>query len=323
MIALTWRQHRMQLLVGVAVLAALAGYLIQGALQHAAYATSLGLFACLADHPTTCGTLGEAFFDHFGNVPDFFQLLLALPLLAGLFWGAPLIAREVETGTFRLVWTQSVSRGRWLAVKLATFLSATVIAAAIVSLSFTWWLGVADRMSDAGITNVNRLAPPSFDLTGVMPVGTTLFAFALGTAAGAVIRRAIPAMVVTVGLFFAVILPFELLRYRMFVPLVVSGRFGDVNPVQPAAYVLSTGYADAAGHPVTFDQILTVCAHPSGAGGQGVPLSCLSSHGFRLTEAYLPGTTYWPLQIIEAGSLTAAAVVLLAIAVWRTTRRIG
>lgn len=323
MIALTWRQHRVQLLVGAVVLAAIAGYLIHGALQRDAYATSLGLFACLADHPTTCGTLGEAFFNHFGNVPNFFQLLLALPLLAGLFWGAPLIAREVETGTFRLVWTQSVSRGRWLAVKLATFLSATVIAAAIVSLSFDWWLGVADRMDEVGITNVNRLAPPSFDLTGVMPVGTTLFAFALGAAAGAVIRRVLPAMAVTVGVFFAVVSPLQSLRYKIFLPLSVSGPFGRVSPVQPGAYVLSHGYADAAGHPVTFDQILGACGGPSVSAGQGIPVSCLSSHGFRLTETYLPGNAYWPLQVIEAGSLTAAAVVLLATAVWWTTRRIS
>jgi len=42
---------------------------------------------------------------------------LATPALLGIFWGAPLIARELETGTCRLAWNQSVTRTRWLTVK--------------------------------------------------------------------------------------------------------------------------------------------------------------------------------------------------------------
>ena len=45
-------------------------------------------------------------------------LVLVVPALIGMFWGAPLIAHELETGTFRLAWTQSVSRRRWLLVKM-------------------------------------------------------------------------------------------------------------------------------------------------------------------------------------------------------------
>ena len=45
-------------------------------------------------------------------------VLLVVPLLIAMFWGAPLVSREFETGTFRLAWTQGVSRTRWLAVKL-------------------------------------------------------------------------------------------------------------------------------------------------------------------------------------------------------------
>jgi len=37
-------------------------------------------------------------------------LVLAVPLLIGMFWGAPLISREFEAGTFRLAWTQGVTR---------------------------------------------------------------------------------------------------------------------------------------------------------------------------------------------------------------------
>lgn len=323
MIALTWRQHRMQFVVGAAALLALAGYLVSGALQHASYAGSIGLLSCLAAHHTGCGALVQAFYNHFGPVPDAFQFLVVVPLLAGLFWGAPLVAREVETGTHRLAWTQSVSRHRWLTVKLVAFLAATVAGAVIVSLSFNWWLSVAEQLNNAAQSSLSRLQPPEFDLTGVAPIGTALFAFALGTAAGAVIRRTIPAMVVTVGLFLAVMIPLQSWRYRLFTPLTVAGPFGQTSPVQPGAYALSTGYADAARHPVTFDQILAVCGQRIGDNGEGVPLTCLTSHGFRLTQTYVPGSAYWPLQFIEAGAFTAVAVVLLAVAVWWTTRRIS
>jgi hypothetical protein len=61
------------------------------------------------------------------------------PAVIGIFWGAPLIARELETGTFRLAWTQSITRTRWLAVKLAlTGLVAMAVTEAL-GLMYGWW----------------------------------------------------------------------------------------------------------------------------------------------------------------------------------------
>jgi hypothetical protein len=322
MIALTWRQHRTQLLVGAAALLALAAYLGYGAALRDSYAGSLGLPACIAAHPAGCGALVQDFTNHFGSAPAAFAFLPAVPMLAGLFWGAPLVAREVETGTHRMAWTQSVSRARWLTVKLVAFLAATVLGAVLVSLVFGWWASIVNQLNNAGAVSISRLETPRFDLTGIMPVGAALFAFALGTAAGALIRRTIPAMVVTLGVYLAILIPFQSLRYQLFTPLTIAGPFGQVSPVQPGAYALGTGYTDAAGHPVTFNQMLQVCGHQV-ANGQGVTLQCLTANHFGLSQTYLPGSTYWPLQFIEAGSLTAAAVVLLVVAVWWTTRRIS
>jgi hypothetical protein len=57
-----------------------------------------------------------------------------------MFWGAPLIARELETGTFRLAWTQSVNRMRWLLVKMGLVGLAAMVVAGGLSLMSTWWL---------------------------------------------------------------------------------------------------------------------------------------------------------------------------------------
>ena len=323
MIAMTWRQHRLQLLTAAVIVAGLAGYLLFGTWQHDSYASQIGLTACLNATPhRDCGLLAEVFFNRFGGVPAPFSLVAVLPLLAGLFFGAPLIARETESGTLQLAWTQSVSRRQWLTVKLVTFLAVIVAAAAIVSVSFSAWLAVDDRLSAAGYTNVNRMAPPAFDLTGVAPLATMLFAFALGTLAGVLIRRTIPAIAVTLGGYLGVILPLDSLRYTAFFsPRTVSGPYGATRPVQPGGYALQTTYANASGHQVSFDTLYQACAHSLGHGQAGIRVSCLAAKGFQLTQSFLPAVRYWPLQAVYALLLAAAAAAMLAVAARLSVRQ--
>ena len=125
-------------------------------------------------------------------------LVLAVPGLIGMFWGAPLVAREFETGTFRLAWTQGVTRNRWLAAKLAVAGVASMAAAGLLSLMVTWWSSPIDRRTGqpAHVRHVPR--------RGIAPVGYAAFAFALGVTAGLLIRRTLPAMAVTLAVFAAV-----------------------------------------------------------------------------------------------------------------------
>lgn len=323
MIRMTWRQHRVQWAAAAVALAALAAYLITDGVARADYAQNIGLTACLGGHGQ-CDALVTSFFDRFGaTLPTGFFLLALLPLLAGLFWGAPLIAREVETGTHRLAWTQSVTRSRWIAVKLAAFTAAALLAAGAVSLLTTWWLRPLEAISQTGAGPTNRLAPTLFDLTGTAPLATTIFAFALGTAAGAVIRRTVPAMAVTVGAFLAAWMPIESLRYHFLAPLTITTPFGIGSPpIVPGSYPLSTGSADAAGHPIPFEQLVAACETPHGT-ETGLDVKCLAAHGFQHIETYQPDSRYWPLQGIETGIFLAAAIGLLALAVYWTRRRIS
>ncbi len=72
----------------------------------------------------TCGARGDCssatatFLSSYRVLQDLGNVVIVLPTIIGIFWGAPLVAHGLETGTHRLVWTQSVTRTRWIAVKL-------------------------------------------------------------------------------------------------------------------------------------------------------------------------------------------------------------
>lgn len=322
MIALTWRQHRAQLLTAAALLTALSAYLLFTTHQMTSYMGSIGLSACLAGHGN-CDIQAEAFLARFGSASHVFSVLDLVPLLAGLFWGAPLIARETERGTHRLAWTQSVSRGRWLTVKLAAFTGAALLAAAVVALLLAWWIRPFDQLMaiDAG-GNVNRMTPGVFDLSGIVQAGGALFAFALGTAAGAVIRRTVPAMAVTLGGYLALWMPLESARYHFLAPLTTHGPFGSTPQVPLSAYVLGNSYADASGRPVSFSVMAHACL--SSHGGQtGMRISCLAAKGFQFSTTYQPDSRFWLLQGLQTGIFVAAAAALLGVAIWWTARRIS
>ncbi len=166
------------------------------------------------------------------------------------------------------------------------------------------------------------MTPGVFDLSGTVPAACAPFAFALGTAAGALIRRTVPAMAVTLGGYLALFLPLESLRYHLIAPLTAHGPFGGTPQVPLSAYVLSNSYADASGHPVDFGVMVNACQTSHG-GETGVRLSCLAAKGFQFSTTYQPDSRFWPIQGIETGILAAAAVALLGIAAWWAARRIS
>jgi hypothetical protein len=197
MIWVAWRQHRAQLVAGSAVLALLLAFLLTTGVGIASAFRSSGLAGCLAVSGEHCDDLANAFTDRYSNLQFTVPLFLVLPALIGLFWGAPLVAKEVEQGTHRLVWTQGVTRLRWLGVKLAVLAGATAAGVAVVTWVLSWWSRPLVTAAD------NRLNPGPFDLRGIVPIAYGLFALALGVAAGTVLRRVVPAMAATVAAYVA------------------------------------------------------------------------------------------------------------------------
>jgi hypothetical protein len=198
MIWLTWRQLRIQAAVVIAAAAsAIIVLAATGPRLASLYRTSAADFINQIQFSRA---------DH--NVYIFGVILVYVaPAIMGAFWGAPLIARELETGTHRLVWTQSVSRRSWLAGKMGLAGLTALVVSGLLSLALSWWSSPIDRALNhgqgAGPFSLPRLSPVIFGARGIVPIGYTAFAFAAGVAIGLVVKRSLPALAVTLTLVAA------------------------------------------------------------------------------------------------------------------------
>src|SRR5580658_1589644 len=214
MIRFTWLQFRVQVMVALAAL--LAGAVVLAFTgPHLASLYSSAITGC---HGGSCANAANNFLSRLTTTSPYptvyilgIGLIFAAPAIIGIFWGAPLIARELEAKTFALAWTQSITRARWLVVKLSLTGLAAMAVTEGLSLMLAWW---ADPISKAIVVGgpypfgsvfaQGRLGPFIFATSGITPLGYAAFGFALGTAAGALIRRAVPAMALTLAIFAAV-----------------------------------------------------------------------------------------------------------------------
>lgn len=245
MIWLSWRQLRTQVVVVGAVLVVI-GIALALTGSNLVHIYDTVIKPCEAR--SSCGGVGS-----FSNKYRFLQavslLLLIAPALVGMFWGAPLVAREFENNTFRLAWSQSVSRVRWLAAKLGVGCLITVITIGLLSLMTTWWFSPLDAFSS------NSLTPSTFDRRDLVPVAYAVFAFVFGATAGLLMRRTLPAMAVTlfgfIGLRYAVE---DYLRPRYMTPLKSTLPFDPLNPgvntgtVSPSDRMISQETINRVGH---------------------------------------------------------------------------
>ena len=264
------------------------------------------------------------------------QLSLAMTLfqviapLIGAFVGAPLLARELETGTFRFAWTQGFGRARWVIATLAPLAIAVTTVTGAFGLLFSWAAG--PRIG--GVGGLSPLAGLTFDLRGVAIAGWTLVAFALGVLAGVLIRRVVPAMFATVVAWSGLAVLAGFLRRYYGGPLVTS----KLN-LPSSAWVMSQGWTHD-GRPVTAStvnqvlqnfgvgivgrnsQIGPLSGSASGAHASNVnPMQYLSHHGFALLSTYQPASRFWPFQWIEGGWLLVVALALMGVTVWLVQRR--
>jgi len=217
MIWLTWRQFRA---AGVTMAAALAALAVILAVTGPGLADdySTGIAACTSQGGDCSDFVARFFQDHRNTGLAVTSVVLVLPALIGIFWGAPLIARELDAGTHRLVWSQSVTRTRWLAVKLGLVGLAAVAVAGLGTFAVDWWSNPIDKAA-AAADNVSRIEPLLFGARGITPMGYAAFAFALGVTLGMLIRRTIPAMALTLAIFVGlqVAVP-ELVRPHLITP---------------------------------------------------------------------------------------------------------
>jgi len=320
----TWRQHRFALGGVAALLGLLAVYMwITGLQLHHAYAAAI---ACHPASSLACNGLARNFNNIGGFLASGFPLQ-AVPVLIGAFVGAPVLARELETGTFRYAWTQGFGRWRWTLAKLVALAVAVAAAAGAVSVLFSWYYQpyFVTTNQTLGLNEPSPLAVGLFDLRGVTFAAWTLAAFAIGALAGMLIRRVVPAIVATLavytGLAFAA---GGFLRERYLAPVVTRS----LN-LPSSAWIVSQQWFARGGHPVSLTvlgQFLQREAPPQLAGKGGVPQSAstwqyLVQHGYTQWTTYQPASRFWPFQWIEGGSLLALSVLCIAVTVWMVRRR--
>jgi ABC-type transport system involved in multi-copper enzyme maturation permease subunit len=268
-------------------------------------------------------------------------VLYLTPAIIGIFWGAPLISRELETGTFRLAWTQSISRTRWVAVKLGLTGLAAMATAGLLSLVVTWWSSPMDQRNPLG---GYRLSAVLFGARDLVPVGSTAFAFALGVTIGLLTRRAIPAIAISLAIFAAVLVAVPLwVRPHLIPPVrtVSSLNLSNIS-VGSSFPENSLGVSTTVNIPgawVYSNQVTT----PSGSTSLGLaPQACISGPAnsptagptsvcqaaigrlhLRQVVVYQPGSRYWAFQWLETAIYLLLALLLAGFCTWWIDRRLS
>jgi ABC-type transport system involved in multi-copper enzyme maturation permease subunit len=296
MIWVSWRQHRSQAIACLALLAALAVYaIIESTSMRSAFSSDGLAGSCLArSQGLACETGISTFMGEFGSAVNiaFWSVCLIIPGVIGVLAGGSLIARELEYGTWRLAWSQSVPRTRWLAVKLAVVTGGLIVLGAAMTAVITWYRAPMDRLT-------GHFQHNAYDYEGLVLTAYILCAFGFAVLAGLLIRRSIPAMV-------AAFIPW--LAIRLVVEFVFRPHF--MTPV--------TGPMSA------------LCQRPQvgcSAGISSVPQ--LTGHigdwvlGFKPGNlvTYQPADRFWAFQGIEAGIFVALTAAALGATIWLLHRR--
>ena len=271
-------------------------------------------------------------------------VLYLLPAVIGVFWGVPMITRELESGTHSLVWNQTVTRKRWLATKLGFGLLAAMVAAGLLGWAVSWWASPIDALAatqtDRGM--LSRIAPVVFGARGIVPIGYAAFALALGVAVGMLLKRTVAAMAVTLVVIAAVLLvvpnfvrPYLLPPQQLTVAIVgeditnitgdETGTVQEIGVRNPAgAWVLANETIDPAGNiaePLP-DFVQNCMPRPGGGpperGSLEQCMAQLGAHGYQQRLTYQPGSRFWPLQWLEL----ALFLAMTALLTWFSFRRL-
>ncbi|HZD68921.1 MAG TPA: hypothetical protein VFA45_08395 [Actinomycetes bacterium] len=307
-----WRQQRPATVAAIALLAVAGTVLLVSWWQMTSFADDSGLTACAAQ-AGDCQLLAEAFVDRYRPVLEPVSLFGGLlPVALGLLFGGPLLAREFEQGTHRLAWTQSVTRSRWLGVRLAVAAGVLVVVSAVAALLLSWWYGRFDQL------HVSSRA--AFERGGLVPVATAVLAFAIATAAGAFTRRVVPALAAGLVAVFVVGIPLNLAAQQWLPPRPLTVTYPAGTPSPRAGLddqVLSRGYYDRSSRELSAHALDRLCP---GTAGQRAVERCLAASGVQRVDRYQPAGRVWQLASVQSALYLAVAALSLVLARWRMLR---
>lgn len=313
---LTWRLHRTEAAIGVLLFAGLIAIMLVATQRvNSAYDTAQdgGCFGTSQDD--LCPQHLTDFFGLSSRWHNLTTLLHGVPLAAAGLLMIPTL-QELERGTHRLSWIQSITRRRWSLSRIGFVAGFALLVAVIWAVTAREWRSSILRVAEPSF---NR---DSFDLSPVVLIGYSLFAVALALAAAVVVRRLVPALALTAVGFIGT---------RILITFVVRPRYRPAieDTVAPdSANGPYTGFADLwvldeswitnTGERLSWARVDQLC--PTGA-IERTYRQCLIDNGLSNLRTYHPTSRVEQFQFIEAALYLGLAAGLLALTYWWLTRR--
>ena len=317
MIWLTWRQQRFEAALAAVAVAIGAAVLLVTRQAMIADLQALGIPNCLSGlgDSNSCSQAYQAFKDNFGSQQALLGALTYLPVLVGVVLAAS-ISVEMEQGTYRLAWAQSVTRGSWTLMRIGLPLVFGLGITGLIAGVTSWWMQPANQVQ-------GPLRPGSFDVQGLLPPAYMLLAFAITVAGGVIWRRTVPAValgiVVAAGIHLAVQ---SWLRPNFIAPISYLWTSGPA-PYGPRDWVVQGGagassyvYQDPTGRQLTYEQVQSLCGQVVDAQSKDAWSACLQSHHLGELVKWQPPTRFWEFQTIESALVVGIACALLLLTVW-------
>jgi hypothetical protein len=331
---LTLRQYRAALLTSAALLLALIVWMIVVEHDYTVASHALDRLCPATSASPNWGPVCGNRLDALTTIEDqagvVRVLALALPVALGVVFGASLVAGELEHGTIVLGFTQSMSRTRWLVVRWLTMAVSVVALASAFALVTNWWFVHVQTNGSGGWfpgPPFDRIQPVSFDVTGVLPVAYALFAFALATALGALLRSRSWAGLTAVIVFITARSSFAhfvrpTLAARLFQAVGHDVGGGAISTSRSLSWSFGLVWRHIPGNRSPSSQayvnevVNLLCSRQ--------PNSCLVAHGVQFGYYYQPNSHYWAMQWGEAAAFLAAALALFGLTVlvvrrWRAS----
>ncbi|MET9515292.1 ABC transporter permease [Streptomyces sp. NPDC002994] len=233
--------------------------------------------------------------------------MLLIPLLVGAFVAGPMVARDLESGTYKMLWTQAVTPRRWLAAKVAVPAITVLAGVAVLTAVYRWgWTYLA---KDA--FNHSWYEPHVYAAIGPVTVAYALLAVAVGALVGLLVRRTVPAMAVTALVTGAVMVALANARGGFWTTRTISGPNMNMLDTPEGAFTVAEWMTNAEGGRISGAQ----CWNDTDIN------QCYVHHGITGFREYHPVSHFWPLQLVETGIVLALAALLTAAAFYVLRRR--
>ncbi|MGW6393807.1 hypothetical protein ACWFR1_25645 [Streptomyces sp. NPDC055103] len=298
----TVRQHRRALWWSLVLVAAGIALLVTSRLWSDSAVETLRAAGCtVGSEDRSCFQSARDYVDGQWIARDLIRYaslgMLVLPGLLGAFVAGPMLARELETGTYKLAWTQSVSPARWLAAKVAVPAALVLVGVTLLSLAFYWsW-----SSGPANDFPTYWYEPMMFVSYGIVPVAHALLGLALGTVVGLLVRRTVVAMAAAALITGVAVAVLAGLRERFWTVQTLTGH--GLSP-KGEVWQLDRGMLTASGERLSWDDCFAT--QPNNAA------RCMADRGgvVEFIDTH-PASHYWPIQLVETGICLAVAALAL------------